>query len=325
MDVREGTFPYIGEKGYLMSLPIAAAGGFTPGSVLPPDTTDDQLIAMWLHGRPMTTQRKYEIAARQFLAIVNCPLRLITLPDVQRYVDDLAMREPPLAIDTQKRLISSVKSLLTFAHRTGYTPFNVGAMVKPPKSENRLAERILPESEVLMMIHLEKSARNRAILRILYYGALRVSEAAGLKWRNMQESGEAGQVTVFGKGSETRTILLDATTWLSVMALRQGASLDSPVFVSRTGHYHRNDALDVVTPGMTTTQIWRIVKAAAKRAGLEKIPSPHWLRHAHASHALDHDAPIHLVQTTLGHKNLATTGKYTHARPKDSSSRYLKG
>ncbi|MBU4356156.1 MAG: tyrosine-type recombinase/integrase, partial [Proteobacteria bacterium] len=62
---------------------------------------------------------------------------------------------------------------------------------------------------------------------------------------------------------------------------------------------------------------------AAIRAGIEGAVSPHWLRHAHASHALDRGAPIHLVQATLGHASVATTGKYLHARPDDSSARYL--
>jgi integrase/recombinase XerD len=64
------------------------------------------------------------------------------------------------------------------------------------------------------------------------------------------------------------------------------------------------------------------VKLAGRRAGLETV-SPHWLRHAHASHALDRGAPIHLVQATLGHANINTTGRYLHARPKESSSRFL--
>jgi integrase/recombinase XerD len=66
-----------------------------------------------------------------------------------------------------------------------------------------------------------------------------------------------------------------------------------------------------------------IVLEAAQRAGVELAVSPHWLRHAHASHALDRGAPIHLVQATLGHASVATTGHYLHARPTDSSARYL--
>ena len=65
------------------------------------------------------------------------------------------------------------------------------------------------------------------------------------------------------------------------------------------------------------------IPSATHSRGLEAPVSPHWLRHAHASHALDRGAPIHLVQTTLGHASVATTGRYLHARPSDSSSRYL--
>lgn len=67
----------------------------------------------------------------------------------------------------------------------------------------------------------------------------------------------------------------------------------------------------------------RIVRAVARRVGIDANVSPHWLRHAHASHSLDRGAPIHLVQATLGHASIATTGKYLHARPQDSSARYL--
>ncbi len=67
-----------------------------------------------------------------------------------------------------------------------------------------------------------------------------------------------------------------------------------------------------------------IVKATAKRAGINLAVSAHWLRHAHASHAIDEGAPITLVSQTLGHADLKTTSVYAHARPNDSSSRYLK-
>jgi site-specific recombinase XerD len=69
--------------------------------------------------------------------------------------------------------------------------------------------------------------------------------------------------------------------------------------------------------------VWRIVRAAAERAGIAAGVSPHWLRHAHASHALDRGAPVYLVSSTLGHADLRTTSAYTHARPGDSSARYL--
>ena len=65
------------------------------------------------------------------------------------------------------------------------------------------------------------------------------------------------------------------------------------------------------------------MKAAAIRTGLDPAVSAHWLRHAHVSHALDRGAPAHLLQATVGHSSLATTSRYAHARPGDSSARYL--
>jgi integrase/recombinase XerD len=121
-----------------------------------------------------------------------------------------------------------------------------------------------------------------------------------------------GQITVFGKGGKTRSIQLPGSLWKKLQRLRGDAPLDAPVFPSRK----RKQPL-------MESGIWRIVKKAAVRARVDLPVSPHWLRHAHASHALDRGAPIHLVQTTLGHASITTTGKYLHARPKESSSRFL--
>jgi hypothetical protein len=89
--------------------------------------------------------------------------------------------------------------------------------------------------------------------------------------------------------------------------------MDDPVFRSRRGRH------------MDPSAIFRLVQHAATRAGLEAKISPHWLRHARATHALERGAPIHLVQATLGHASVATTGRYLHARPTDSSARYTSG
>ena len=105
---------------------------------------------------------------------------------------------------------------------------------------------------------------------------------------------------------------MPVTVWNAVQTLRKDVGDSSPVFRSRKGGGHLDESM-----------VWRIVRKAAKRAGIEKAVSCHWLRHAHASHALDRGAPIHLVQATLGHSSIQTTGRYLHARPDDSSSRYL--
>jgi len=167
---------------------------------------------------------------------------------------------------------------------------------------------------VLALLAGERNRRNHAFIRLLYNAGLRLSEACALCWRDLQGRGDAGQVTVWGKGEKERTILLSAGTWQEFVALRPaGAGPDDPVFRSRPGR------------PLSPTPAWLIVQAAATRAGLEKASdfSPHWLRHAHASHALDRGAPISLVREDLGHASLMTTSRYTHARPGDGSSRYL--
>jgi integrase/recombinase XerD len=273
--------------------------------------TDAELVALWLHGRGKATTRAYEADAAAFLAHAGKDLRAVTLGNVQAFVDSLA----GLAPASRARRISVVKSLLSFAHRVGYVVFNVGAAVRLPPVKGTLAERILAEADVLRLIHTEADPRNAALLRLTYAAGLRISEAVGLCWRDLVARDDAGQVTVLGKGGKTRAMLLSPETWRTLMALRgdagNPADPDAPVFRSAK------------SGPLGCPQAHRILKAAAGRAGLPAGVSMHWLRHAHVSHALDRGAPAHLVQATVGHASLATTSRYAHARPNDSSARYL--
>jgi site-specific recombinase XerD len=272
--------------------------------------SDEQLIAVWLHGRSEHTARAYRADVERFRRMTGKPLAAVTLADLQAFADTLEGAQA-----SRYRTLSAVKSLLGFGHRIGYLPFDVGRVLRLPAVRSRLAERILAEADLHRILNLERSPRNRAILTLLYASGVRVSELCGLSWRDLQPNGEGGQITVFGKGSVTCAIQIPASVWKLVMGLRpDGAGLDDPVFASRK----------VKTGGrLKPLGVLRVVRAAAKRAGIDLPVSPHWFRHAHASHALDRGAPIHLVQATLGHANINTTGRYLHARPQDSSSRFL--
>lgn len=278
--------------------------------VVPRQAENDQhLIVLWLHGRSRHTQRAYRADAERFLVAVEKPLHRITLGDLQQFAEQLL--ESGLEPTSVYRTMSAIKSLFAFGHRLGYLQFDVAAPLRLPALRVKLAERILEETDVLRMIALEGMPRNKAILLTLYAGGFRVAELCSLKWSDLQSRDTAGQITVFGKGSKTRTVLVPQSVWTCLMSLRGDAPAHAPVFRSRKGG-HLNES-----------QVWRIVRKAAKRAGIEKAVSCHWLRHAHASHALDRGSPIHLVQATLGHSSISTTGKYLHARPTDSSSSYL--
>ena len=280
-----------------------------PVETLPPAQADDdaQMVRLWLsRSSSPNTRRNYEREARRFLAHVGKPLGSVRMGELQDYLASLPGSSATVALAA-----SALKSLFTFAQEVGFLRFNIGAAVKVPPIKNTLAERIMSEADALLMIRQEPVLRNRVLLTVLYGGGLRISEVCGLRWRDLMTRDEAGQATVFGKGGKTRVVLLSAATWKVLTALRGGAPADAPVFLSRKG-----GALD-------PSAVHRVVKAAAARAGLQAEVSAHWLRHAHASHSLDRGAPIHLVQATLGHASVATTGRYLHARPSESSARFL--
>ncbi len=270
--------------------------------------TETQVVAMWLHGRPTRTAALYSDAYRRFAAHVGKPLERVTVGDLQSYADSLKGRKPR----TVALHVSALKSLFTFAQRVGFLTFNVGAVVRPPKIASDLSQRILPEDDVQRILHLEPVGRNRVLLDLLYYGGLRVGEAVALHWRHVQAREDGGQVTVTGKGGKTRSVRLYNGAWRRLTALRGDTPAAAPVIASRKAGR-----------AVSAVQVHRIVRAAAARAGIEANVSAHWLRHAHASHALDRGAPAHLVRDTLGHANIATTSAYAHARPDQSSSRYL--
>jgi integrase/recombinase XerD len=277
-------------------------------SLQPQVTSDDLLIQLWLHGRSVHTRRAYSSDVMRFRTGAGKPFAQISLSDLQTFADSLGTLAPA----SQYRVLSAVKSLLAFGHRVGYLAFDVGRILRLPATRNRLSERILPEADVLRMLALEPNVRNRTIIELLYASGIRVSELCGICWRDLQPNGSTGQITVFGKGGCTRSIQLPPVVWSHVQNLRGQAGPHHPVFRSRKKG-----------GPMQPPAILQIVRKAAMRAGIYQNVSPHWLRHAHASHALDHGAPIHLVQATLGHVSITTTGQYLHARPNDSSSRFL--
>ena len=286
-----------------------------PARITPQATSDEQLIALWLHGRSKHTIRAYERDIAALFAFVSAPLGAITLQGLQDFADSLSstvgVNGRARTECSQKRTLSAVKSLLSFGQRVGYLQFNIGTALRLPSPENTVASRLLTTSEVHRMIWTEPDHRKQVLLRLLYASAGRVSEICGLCWRNVQEREDGGQVSLYGKGSKTRAVRLYGDTWTELLTLREGAGEDSPIFATRSGR------------PLSPCQAWRFVRRAAINAGITRAVSPHWFRHSHATHALDRKCPINLLQATLGHSSVAVTGMYTHANPDESSGKYL--
>jgi integrase/recombinase XerD len=288
-----------------MDMEIVRVSGGIPRQA----ATDEQAISLWLHGKAKHSQRAYRLDVGRFRAFVSKPLPTVRLEDLQHFADSLSALAPA----SEKRILAAVKSLLTFCLKIGYSPFNVGAALTVRKAKNTLAERILPHEDVARIIEREDNPRNHAMLRFLYETGCRVSELCGLAWRDVQirDNGLA-QVTIFGKADKTRHVLISKRLHRELTRMSGDGGNDAPVFPSKTGKLLDQPA------------VFRVMQAAAQRAGIEQAVSPHWFRHAAASHALDNGCPISLVKEQLGHSSLEVTSVYVHARPTDGLFKYLR-
>jgi integrase/recombinase XerD len=281
--------------------------------------SDQQLLESWLASLASPhTRINFEITARRFLAALPMGLRAAMVEDVREALDTVSQG---LSDATARQYVLRIKSLLGYAHKLGYTPFNAGATIKVRSDAgNRgaaVAKRIISPSQVALLIRAARTKRDRVLVEVAYAGGLRVSELVALTWADVlpREEGRV-QLNVTGKGNKVRQVLLPAIVSRALLSLRDDAGNNDPVFASRKGG-----------KPLLARAVHAMVKRAAARAGIEEEIaariSPHWLRHAHASHAIDGGASLPEVQETLGHGNIATTSGYLHARPKSSSGLQL--
>jgi integrase/recombinase XerD len=181
------------------------------GEMIRQANNDEQVVSLWLHGRSPHTQKAYAADIVRLFKFVNKRLERITLGDLQAFADDLI--EQDLKPASQHRILAAVKSLITFAHKIGYFKYDVSKPLRVPKFRDELAERILSEAEVQRIIGMENNPRNKLLLRILYAGGIRVSSLCTLKWKHVQERKDGGQMTIYGKGGKTNTIIIPERLW----------------------------------------------------------------------------------------------------------------
>tara|TARA_B110000879_G_scaffold212643_1_gene309917 strand:- start:32516 stop:33436 length:921 start_codon:yes stop_codon:yes gene_type:complete len=208
------------------------------------------------------------------------------------------------------RLLSSIRRFYRFQIRLHSINIDPSAEIEFPKSARHLPE-VLTEDDVerlLLAPDIETAAglRDRAMLELLYACGLRVSELVGLLLQ--QVNLRSGVIRVLGKGSKERLIPFgdEAGVWIerylqeARSELLKGSTESPALFVS-----NRKSA-------MTRQAFWHLIKRHAKTAAIEKSLSPHTLRHAFATHLLNHGADLRVVQLLLGHSDLSTTQVYTH-------------
>jgi integrase/recombinase XerD len=214
-----------------------------------------------------------------------------------------------LRASSQARLHSSLKRFFRYALRENRLAADPTLRLDAPKKPQRFP-KTLTEADVEALLAVPDIAsplglRDRAMLEMLYATGLRVSELVALKLVEINQ--DMGVVRVFGKGSKERMVPMgeEASAWLTRYLAEARSRL-----LARA----RSDAAFVTARGaaMTRQAFWYLIKKHARAAIPGKPLSPHTLRHAFATHLLNHGADLRVVQMLLGHADISTTQIYTH-------------
>ena len=221
----------------------------------------------------------------------------------------LAHRFPLVKVRSINRLIATIRRFYRYALAANFISQDPTLHLEAPKMPKSLP-KTLSESQVDDLLNAPDTAtslglRDRAMLELLYASGLRVSELVTI--RIAEVSTQDGVVRVTGKGSKTRLVPMgqEAAEWIDRYLagaradILKGALSDAVFVTSRGG-------------AMTRHAFWHLIQRYAVQAGITQHISPHVLRHAFATHLLNHGADLRVVQMLLGHADISTTQIYTH-------------
>lgn len=236
---------------------------------------------------------------------------IISLDDLKEYINYLALKYSKNSI---ARKIASIKVLFKYLTREHYFNYNFANTLNTPKKEKKLPV-FLDDMEVEKILSIpdlnnSKGLRDRAIVEVLYATGIRLNELVSLTISHLNI--EENEITVFGKGSKERIVLLSNRAkrflkkYLEVayddLALNKFNKEDnnSPLFLNSKGYK------------LTAKSVERLVDDCAKKANINKHVSPHTLRHSFATNLLNGGADLRVVQELLGHSSISNTQIYTH-------------
>lgn len=271
---------------------------------------DAYIDAVWvekgLSQHSLDAYRRDLTSYAKWLAQRQVSLDRSTTADCQEY---LAERFANYSSRSTARMLSCLRGFFQWMIRHNRIGVDPLAQVKSPKL-GRPLPKTLTESEVEKLldapnIDIPLELRDKAMLEMLYACGLRISELTGL--RVDQVNLRQGVVRTMGKGSKERLVPMGdaAVAWLQQYLREsrpelQGMKSSDVLFLSGRGQQ------------MTRQTFWHRIKLYAERAEIKKTISPHVLRHAFATHLLNHGADLRVVQLLLGHSDLSTTQIYTH-------------
>jgi integrase/recombinase XerD len=201
------------------------------------------------------------------------------------------------------RMVSTLKRFYQYCLRERHITADPTLRLDPPKRVPRFP-KTLSEGDVEALLAAPDVAsdlglRDRAMLETLYATGLRVSELVSLK--TFEVNLNSGVVRVMGKGSKERLVPLgeEAVEWIAKY-MKSRKKTSNTLFITGRGS------------GMTRQAFWQLIGRYGRRAVPGKKLSPHVLRHAFATHLINHGADLRVVQMLLGHADISTTQIYTH-------------
>jgi integrase/recombinase XerD len=270
---------------------------------------DQYLDAVWLEkglsDNTLMSYRRDLTLFQQWLEPRSMAIERAGRADLLEWLGELARRGQ--STRSSARMLSCLRGFYRYLLRENRIPLDPSLNIESPRLGRPLPKSLSEEEVDSLLAQPEEDIaielRDKAMLELLYATGLRVSELVGLRLHQLNL--HQGVVKVMGKGSKERLVPMgeEALYWLQ-RYLQAGR-----VELIKSG--------DVLFPSqrgreMTRQTFWHRIKVYAQRAGIRSNLSPHTLRHAFATHLINHGADLRVVQLLLGHSDLSTTQIYTH-------------
>jgi integrase/recombinase XerD len=273
-------------------------------------------------GLSLNTRESYERDLMRYFAFVKeqglTSWQAVDRFVVVKFISQLQTEKK--ASTTIMRMVSSLRRFHQFLRQERYTDQDPMQHIDSPKKQQRLPQTLsIKEVELLIEtpdVTKPLGLRDRAILEVMYATGLRVSELIGLKLGNIHL--KMGLLQTIGKGDKERIVPLGdyAIHWIEryLQEARPLLIKKNPeelfLFVNRNG------------TGLSRQGIWKNLKQIVREAGINKVVTPHTLRHSFATHLLENGADLRTVQELLGHADISTTQIYTHITKKRMTDVY---
>lgn len=270
-------------------------------------TDINSLLSGWLEsGRRSSphTAEAYRRDVLAFLGFAGQDVAQITVADVARYQSHLRRT---CESSTEARKLAALRSFFGYLKTLRVVAENPAGAISSPRVEPKVKDKLMSEDDLKRILSAaEGSPRDLLLIRTLYLTAGRVSEVLALTWGRFTESDDGGaRLRILGKGKRNREVYIPPSLWASLLDVRADAKDTDRLF------------------DLDRFQVWQIVKRLARAAQVTSEISPHWFRHAHASHALERGASLAMVRDRLGHADVKTTSIYLHSDAESSTTKFL--